>query len=78
MPTYDYLCNSCGNRFDSFQKISDHPHETCPACGGPVQRLVSAGAGFIMKSSVTTRTACGSDVPCCGRGVPCGKSDGCR
>ena len=78
MPTYEYLCSSCGNRFESFQKMSDLPHDKCPACGESVKRLFSASSGFIIKGSGKAKTACGSDVPCCGRGEPCGKSNGCR
>lgn len=77
MPTYDYQCAECGNRFESFQNMSDRPLEACPACGGPVKRLISGGSGFIMKSGDKMKTACGNDVPCCGRGVPCGKADEC-
>ncbi len=77
MPTYEYLCTSCGNRFERFQNMSDEPCAACPSCGGPVKRLISAGSGFIIKGSVKQRTACGSDLPCCGRGVPCGKSESC-
>ncbi len=77
MPTYDYLCKSCGHRFELFQRMSDKPHDACPACNGPVKRLISAGAGIIVKGENKPRTACGQDVPCCGRGEPCGKSNGC-
>ncbi len=52
MPTYDYRCQSCGSRFEVWQKITDEPVETCPTCGGPVRRvlypvgLVFKGSGF--------------------------------
>ena len=52
MPTYDYRCQSCGSRFEAWQKITDDPIETCPTCGGPVRRvlypvgLVFKGSGF--------------------------------
>ena len=52
MPTYDYRCQSCGSRFEVWQKITDEPVETCPTCGGPVHRvlhpvgLVFKGSGF--------------------------------
>lgn len=78
MPTYDYKCTSCGNRFESFQKMSDFPHDTCPSCGGPVTRLISAGSGIIIKNKGVTQTGCGSDIPCCERGIHCGKAEGCR
>lgn len=78
MPTYEYRCSRCDHHFESFQKISAAPIEECPACGGPVKRLISSGAGIIVKSGAQARTACGSDVPCCGRGEPCGKSGDCK
>ena len=34
MPLYEYLCDSCGNRFELRQKFSDKPAEVCPECGG--------------------------------------------
>jgi len=49
MPTYDYQCTNCSHVFESFQKISDPPLETCPKCKGKVKRLISSGAGLIFK-----------------------------
>ena len=51
MPTYEYKCKKCGNLFDVFQSMSEDPVTTCPACGGEVERLISAGAGLIFKGS---------------------------
>ncbi|MBN1998342.1 zinc ribbon domain-containing protein [candidate division KSB1 bacterium] len=51
MPTYDYLCQDCGYRFDFFHKASDEPLEICPQCNGKVQRLISGGLGLIFKGS---------------------------
>ena len=51
MPTYDYLCKSCHQRHEEFQKISDPPLKACPSCGGKVERLLSGGAGFLFKGS---------------------------
>ena len=45
MPTYEYRCNACGRRFEKFQGINDLPEKSCPSCGGPARRLISAGAG---------------------------------
>ena len=33
MPTYEYSCDSCGNDFEVFQKMSDEPVQVCPKCG---------------------------------------------
>lgn len=51
MPTYDYLCQDCGHRFEMFQAITDKALESCPLCGGRVKRLISGGAGLIFKGS---------------------------
>jgi putative FmdB family regulatory protein len=44
MPLYEYECDSCRQRFERIQKFSDPPVETCPACGGRVQKLLSSPA----------------------------------
>ena len=50
MPTYEYLCQSCGARFDAWQKITDDPLETCPTCGGHVRRVLQP-VGLLFKGS---------------------------
>lgn len=78
MPTYEYECHRCGCRFEQFQNMKDKPLQTCPACGGPVQRLLGAGAAVIFKGTgfhgtdyELRRTRCGRERPCCGRDTPC-------
>ena len=44
MPLYEYQCASCGHRFELIQKFSDPPADTCPRCGGPVQKLIASPA----------------------------------
>ena len=51
MPTYEYECRQCGHRFEELQSISEPPLKVCPKCGGPVHRLIGAGAGFLFKGS---------------------------
>lgn len=51
MPTYEYRCNECDELFEFFQKITDEPLKTCPACGGELVRLISGGMGVIFKGS---------------------------
>jgi putative FmdB family regulatory protein len=48
MPTYDYVCDECGNRFEEWQKITDQPIAICPLCGGPVHRVIYA-VGLVFK-----------------------------
>jgi putative FmdB family regulatory protein len=52
MPTYEYLCESCGKRFDYFQKMTDSPLKRCLCCRrGKVKRLIGTGAGIIFKGN---------------------------
>lgn len=48
MPMYEYKCESCDKQFELRQKFSDPPATECPACGGPVAKLISATA-FTLK-----------------------------
>lgn len=52
MPTYDYHCDSCGYDFEEFQKITDDPITICPKCKtDSVKRIITGGAGFVLKGS---------------------------
>ncbi len=51
MPTYQYKCDECNFEFEEFQKISEKPIKSCPRCGGKTRRIISGGAGFLLKGS---------------------------
>ena len=52
MPTYDYECDACGKRLEMFQRMSDEPVKTCPACGQEkLRRLFGTGAAIVFKGS---------------------------
>ena len=59
MPTYEYVCEKCGHRFDQFQPMSANsltfcPENVCPQKRwgkGKVKRAISGGAGIIFKGS---------------------------
>jgi len=51
MPTYDYECDKCGNKFEKFQNMKDKLLKVCPKCKGKVQRLIGGGSGIIFKGS---------------------------
>jgi len=52
MPTYEYICEKCGHRFERFQSITARPIRICPACGKrELKRLIGPGAGIIFKGS---------------------------
>lgn len=50
MPTYEYLCEACGNEFEKFHSMSAAPVKVCPSCGKKkVIRKIGIGAGIIFK-----------------------------
>jgi putative FmdB family regulatory protein len=52
MPTYEYVCNACGHKFERFHSIMAAPIRRCPECGkAKVKRLMGTGAGLIFKGS---------------------------
>ena len=57
MPTYDYLCRECGERFEHFQSMSSPALKTFPFCENckkedcEVERIISGGTGLIFKGS---------------------------
>ena len=78
MLTYEYECKACGLRFDRRQAITEPPLAECPECRGEVRRLVSGGAGFILKGSDRSRPSgrdsCSREQTgrtCCGREERC-------
>lgn len=78
MPTYEYLCSVCGLKFERRQAITAPALEACPECGGNVRRIVSGGAGFIIKGATGGRAdrTCSLEragTTCCGRAERCGK-----
>jgi len=52
MPTYDYVCEACGHKFEKFQSMTAPSIRKCPKCGkSKVKRLIGTGAGLIFKGS---------------------------
>ncbi len=50
MPTYDYVCEGCGHRFEEMQSFSAEPLKLCPACGTEkLRRLFGTGAAILFK-----------------------------
>ena len=50
MPTYEYLCKSCGKRLEVQQRFTDDPLTECPSCEGPL-RKVFGNVGIAFKGS---------------------------
>ncbi len=52
MPTYDYLCDSCGHKFELFQSMKDDAIKKCPECKKlKLRRLFGTGAALMFKGS---------------------------
>src|SRR5712675_3508074 len=52
MPTYEYVCEACGHKFDEFQSMKDEALKTCPQCHkDELRRLFGTGAAILFKGS---------------------------
>jgi len=49
MPTYDYICIRCGDKFEHFQGIKSEPLQICKKCGGKLKRLIGMGVDPVFK-----------------------------
>ena len=62
MPTYEYRCNACENKWEEFQPITAAATKKCPACKkNKAERIISAGGGIIFKGSGFYQTDYRSD-----------------
>lgn len=52
MPTYEYICKSCGHLFEIVQSMRDESLTECPECGGVLRKVFAPpaisfkGSGF--------------------------------
>jgi putative FmdB family regulatory protein len=57
LPTYEYACAACGNRYEKREGFDAKPRQKCPKCGKMAQRLLSTpavvfkGSGFYKTDS---------------------------
>jgi putative FmdB family regulatory protein len=62
MPTYDYVCDACGHKFELFQSITDPVQKKCPQCKKlKLRRLFGTGAAVVFKGSGFYQTDYRSD-----------------
>ena len=63
MPTYEYSCTKCGERFDVYQSFSDEPLKKHKGCGGKLTKvfgpvgIVLKGSGFYKTDNRSTSKA---------------------
>ena len=57
MPTYEYQCTACSNRYETREGFDAPSRQPCPKCGGQAKRLLFAppivfkGSGFYVTDS---------------------------
>lgn len=62
MPTYDYICDSCGHEFEAYERITADPQTECPECKLPrLRRKIGPGAAILFKGSGFYQTDYRSD-----------------
>jgi putative FmdB family regulatory protein len=70
MPVYEFVCRSCGHRFEEFNWSStDAAGVACPECGGTEARKVMSVFGI--GRGDTTRSASMDGSAPCGPGCAC-------
>ncbi len=78
MPTYVYECEACERTFERMRSMADESDEHCPDCGKKAQRIVTAGAGILVKGPPPTGCpdgACPSSGKCLGPDARCSAGD---
>ena len=50
MPTYDYKCKECGEKFSVKHSMNDKTKILCPKCNGEAEQMISLG-GIAFKGS---------------------------
>ena len=84
MPTYEYECDKCGNKFELMQSMNANTVTQCPKCGENSKRLIGRGMVIIFKGSGFYETdykrKAGdkkeSDIKSCPMKKECGGCDG--
>ncbi len=63
MPTYEYLCKSCGDTIEVVQSFSEKPLRRHDTCGGDLQKVFHArgvvfkGSGFYSTDARAAKTS---------------------
>ncbi|MDR1665992.1 MAG: zinc ribbon domain-containing protein [Puniceicoccales bacterium] len=52
MPTYEYLCHSCGTKSEIFHSMLEPPRTLCPRCGkSALERQIGMGSGLLFRGT---------------------------
>lgn len=55
MPTYEYLCDDCGNQQDEKHLMSEDPEIECSECGAMMSKNITGGMGFTFYRTAVQR-----------------------
>jgi len=69
VPIYEYVCDSCGERIEVLQRLSDPPPESCPRDAGTLIRVLSAhnvGGDGVATTSISSEQP-GMSCGTCGK-----------
>jgi putative FmdB family regulatory protein len=77
MPIYEYLCESCGNKFEKLMRRSDAEsgaNAACPSCGK--QELKQEYSTFAPRAGVSSQASAAPQCPAgmCGNPAMCGRN----
>lgn len=63
--TYEFRCVKCHHTFEMRQAMTAPPPQLCPACDGidTVERVISGGAGFLLKGGGWFKDGYASNKP---------------
>ena len=67
MPTYEYVCQSCGTHVEVYQRFSEDALTECGVCGGPLRKvfhpagILFKGSGFYVTDSRAKRSSGSGD-----------------
>jgi putative FmdB family regulatory protein len=50
MPTYEYVCKTCGDHLEAVQSFHDEALTTCPRCSGELKKVFGS-VGIVFKGS---------------------------
>ncbi len=75
MPTYEFICKGCNNRFSLFTTVSGRDKACCPKCEGKDLQQIYKGVRFV-KGGVYS-DAGPSSIPSGGGGCSSGSCSGC-
>jgi len=63
VPTYDYVCSSCGHQMEVTHSIHGHGPSHCPRCGAPMRKAISAPAVHFKGSGWARKERSGGPRP---------------